>query len=441
MSEPFLSPKPAAPPGAPPRAPAREDASPPSSTARAWTRSAVSVVRRDLRTRSVAARPGSNTVLDLTVDGKVYPAIVKELQRHPVRRTVSHVDFLQVNLNEEITVSVPVRLEGEAKAVIAERRARRPGGRHDRGPHHAAQHPRRDRHRHHRHDDGHRDPLGDLALPAGVTATADPDMADRHRARHPRRGARDRRRAAEEAAEGEDAAEGEGADGEGPSAGEAELPASPRDAAADRPSVGRWACSIGVPARAPRSIGSSSGWATPARSTPAPATTSARSASAARRSATATAEGGPRQRPGRRSRGSATERVVLAFPLTYMNESGQAVSALVRRYRIEEPGRSSSSTTSSTSSPAIGAAQGRRRAGRAQRPAQHPAHLKTQDFLRVRIGVGKPPRKDRGAGHVLSKIPERERELLDVGSSRRPMPWRRSSPRASTPRCATSWPR
>jgi large subunit ribosomal protein L25 len=44
--------------------------------------------------------------------------VVKEMQRHPIRRTVSHIDFLQVNMNEEITVSVPLRLEGEAKAVV-----------------------------------------------------------------------------------------------------------------------------------------------------------------------------------------------------------------------------------------------------------------------------------------------------------------------------------
>jgi large subunit ribosomal protein L25 len=79
----------------------------------------ISVVRRELR-HALSGPAGVNTVLDLTVDGDVYPAIVKELQRHPVRRTVSHVDFLQVNLNEEITIAVPVRLEGEAKAVIAE---------------------------------------------------------------------------------------------------------------------------------------------------------------------------------------------------------------------------------------------------------------------------------------------------------------------------------
>jgi large subunit ribosomal protein L25 len=78
----------------------------------------VSVVRRDLRI-ALSGPAGVNTVLDLTVEGKVYPAIVKELQRHPVRRNVSHVDFLQVNLNEEITISIPIRLEGEAKEVIA----------------------------------------------------------------------------------------------------------------------------------------------------------------------------------------------------------------------------------------------------------------------------------------------------------------------------------
>jgi large subunit ribosomal protein L25 len=79
---------------------------------------AISVKRRELR-HALSGHGGMNTVLDLSVDGTVYPAIVKTVQRHPVRRTVSHVDFLQVNLNEEITVSVPLRLEGEATEVLA----------------------------------------------------------------------------------------------------------------------------------------------------------------------------------------------------------------------------------------------------------------------------------------------------------------------------------
>jgi large subunit ribosomal protein L25 len=77
----------------------------------------ISVARRDLRV-ALSGTAGMNTVLDLSIDGTVYPAIVKEIQRHPVRRTVQHVDFIQINLNEEITVSVPVRLEGEAKDVL-----------------------------------------------------------------------------------------------------------------------------------------------------------------------------------------------------------------------------------------------------------------------------------------------------------------------------------
>jgi large subunit ribosomal protein L25 len=78
----------------------------------------ISVARRDLR-QALSGSAGMNTVLDLTVDGKVYPAIVKDIQRHPVRRNVQHVDFQQVSLDEQITVSVPLRLEGEAREVLS----------------------------------------------------------------------------------------------------------------------------------------------------------------------------------------------------------------------------------------------------------------------------------------------------------------------------------
>lgn len=79
----------------------------------------VTVERRDLRI-ALSGKAGSNTVLDLQVDGTSFPAIVKELQRHPVKRTVNHIDFLRVSMNESITVSIPVHLTGEAKAVVAD---------------------------------------------------------------------------------------------------------------------------------------------------------------------------------------------------------------------------------------------------------------------------------------------------------------------------------
>jgi large subunit ribosomal protein L25 len=76
----------------------------------------VAVARRDLRV-ALSGAAGLNTILDITVDGTVYPSLIKDIQRHPVRRNIDHIDFIQVNLNEEVVVGVPVRLEGEAKDV------------------------------------------------------------------------------------------------------------------------------------------------------------------------------------------------------------------------------------------------------------------------------------------------------------------------------------
>jgi large subunit ribosomal protein L25 len=78
----------------------------------------LSVARRDLRV-ALSGPAGQNTILTLSVDGSSYNAVVKEMQRHPVRRNVSHVDFVQINLSEEIVMNVPVHLTGVAKQVVA----------------------------------------------------------------------------------------------------------------------------------------------------------------------------------------------------------------------------------------------------------------------------------------------------------------------------------
>jgi large subunit ribosomal protein L25 len=78
----------------------------------------LSVARRDLRV-ALSGPAGTNTILSLSVDGKQYNAVVKELQRHPVRRTVAHIDFIQIDLSEEITMNVPLHLTGTAKAVLS----------------------------------------------------------------------------------------------------------------------------------------------------------------------------------------------------------------------------------------------------------------------------------------------------------------------------------
>lgn len=109
------------------------------------------------------------------------------------------------------------------------------------------------------------------------------------------------------------------------------------------------------------------------------------------------------------------ERVVLAFPLTYMNESGMAVRALARRYGIDAADHLVVVHDELDLPPAtvrIKAGGGLAGHNGLRSITQH---VGTQDFTRVRIGVGKPPGgKYRGADHVLSRLPTRQRDLFDV---------------------------
>lgn len=113
--------------------------------------------------------------------------------------------------------------------------------------------------------------------------------------------------------------------------------------------------------------------------------------------------------------GEPDQRVVLAFPLTYMNESGQAVRALVRRYGIDDPERIVVVHDELDLAPTVVRVKvGGGLAGH-NGLRSITQHLKTQDYVRVRIGVGKPPGgKERGADHVLSRLPAKQRELFDV---------------------------
>jgi large subunit ribosomal protein L25 len=57
------------------------------------------------------------TLLDLEVDGsKAVPVVIKEQQHHPVRGEVTHLDCLEVRLDEEIQSEVAIELEGTENA-------------------------------------------------------------------------------------------------------------------------------------------------------------------------------------------------------------------------------------------------------------------------------------------------------------------------------------
>ena len=58
-------------------------------------------------------------VVNLNIDGKVVNAIMKDIQFHPVKDNILHVDFLQIDEANPIVMEVPVKLEGLAEGVKA----------------------------------------------------------------------------------------------------------------------------------------------------------------------------------------------------------------------------------------------------------------------------------------------------------------------------------
>jgi large subunit ribosomal protein L25 len=76
----------------------------------------VTVPWRELRT-ALTTEQGLNAVIHLELEGSSSPTLVKDMQRHPVRRDVLHVDFLRVDLDKEVEVEVQIVLEGDALKV------------------------------------------------------------------------------------------------------------------------------------------------------------------------------------------------------------------------------------------------------------------------------------------------------------------------------------
>lgn len=57
--------------------------------------------------------------IEMEVNGQKRMAIIKEIQFHPVKDTILHIDFLEVNDTKPVAIEVPVKLEGHAEGVKA----------------------------------------------------------------------------------------------------------------------------------------------------------------------------------------------------------------------------------------------------------------------------------------------------------------------------------
>lgn len=107
-------------------------------------------------------------------------------------------------------------------------------------------------------------------------------------------------------------------------------------------------------------------------------------------------------------------RLALAFPQTYMNDSGVSVQLLVRRFGIEDLSRLV--IVHDELDLPLGRIKVKQGGGLAGHNGLKSikAHVKTDEFARVRIGIGKPPGRGQGIDHVLKRPGKAEREELAV---------------------------
>jgi large subunit ribosomal protein L25 len=67
--------------------------------------------------RMLTGISAASTVIELTMDGKTVRTLIREIQRHPFKRHILHIDFQELVAGEKVTVNIPLRFVGIAEGV------------------------------------------------------------------------------------------------------------------------------------------------------------------------------------------------------------------------------------------------------------------------------------------------------------------------------------
>ncbi len=350
---------------------------------------AISVPERELRS-VLTTSAGLHAILDVVVEGQesTHPSVLKEYQRHPIRGTLIHIDLQEVRLDQPITASVTVTLIGEPAGVkeggVLSQVSREVNV--EALPMEIPEHLDIDVSGMQMGDTLR---LSELQVPGQREAAGRPrddrarDRDDADPRRRGRRGGRGGRRARGRPGRGRDRGDRRGR-GRGRHRGcrRRRRPARPRG----KP------CVSGHGARARRSTCSWSDSGTRAGRTHATGTTPASSSSTS-------SPGGTAPRWKGKFSGQLAElrldghKIALLKPETYMNESGRSVGAAQRFYKLDPD---AVLVLHDESDLDLGRLQARMGGGLAGHNGLRSIaqHLKTHDFLRLRIGVGRPDRGD-----------------------------------------------
>lgn len=76
----------------------------------------IAIVERDLD-RMLQHIAAESTVVELSIDGTISKTLIREIQRHPVRESILHVDFQELVAGEAVVVRIPIVLVGTPEGV------------------------------------------------------------------------------------------------------------------------------------------------------------------------------------------------------------------------------------------------------------------------------------------------------------------------------------